>query len=110
MSEFIYPESLVGSSLVIKVLPDLQPLIPFFLENRHQDVLKLRQALLQHDFETIQRLGHRMHGNGSSFGFDAISEWGNQIETAAATQQLPVIEKCLDLLQIYLSRIKIVYE
>ena len=63
--------------------PRLAARIPGFLHNRRQDVLTMRDALAQGDFETIERLGHGMSGIGASYGFQAITDIGAGIEEAA---------------------------
>ena len=62
---------------------DLQDLIPNFIQRRHDDLEKLREALATGDFETVRVIGHSMKGTGGGYGFDEISEFGAAIEKAA---------------------------
>lgn len=62
----------------VEIDESLKHLIPGFLENRRKDIEKIRLALGQAEFPTIQTLGHRMKGDG-----------GGTDSTASATSELP---------------------
>jgi hypothetical protein len=57
----------------------------------------------------IQSLGHRMKGSGGSYGFDEISEIGEDLECAAQVPDADVIISAVDRLRSYLSRITVTY-
>ena len=46
----------------VRVDPELQALIPNYLENRQKDIQTMRQALERGDYETIRVQGHSMRG------------------------------------------------
>ena len=96
----------------IKVIvdPELQDLIPGFLQNRRLDISRLQGATETDDFETISTLGHRMRGDGGGYGFAMISELGHAIETAAKDKNLREIRRLVDELERYLDRVEVVYE
>jgi HPt (histidine-containing phosphotransfer) domain-containing protein len=92
-----------GSGRVIARSPAATALLPRFLEHRRRDVVTLRAALADGDFETIRRLGHNMAGNGTSYGFPAMSTIGRHLEaeagagnSAAVRGQLASLEACLE--------------
>ncbi len=58
--------------------------VPAFLLNRRHDVVSMLKALARGDFETVERLGHGMKGPGASFGFQAITDIGTELELEAA--------------------------
>ena len=96
----------------IKVLvdPELQDLIPGFLQNRRLDISKLQGATETDDFETIGTLGHRMRGDGGGYGFAMISELGHAIESAAKDKDLFEVRRRVEELERYLDRVEVVYE
>jgi HPt (histidine-containing phosphotransfer) domain-containing protein len=94
----------------IAIDEDLAELIPGFLENRRKDVAAISPALEKSDYETVQRIGHDMKGVGGSYGFEAITDLGAALETAARRQDGSEIRKQTDALRSYLDRIDIVYE
>ena len=61
------------------------------------------------DYGTICKLGHDMKGIGSSCGFDAVTELGDELEKAAKAKASEVIGKTLDRLSCYLKRVEVVF-
>src|SRR5688572_16792011 len=94
--------------IVVRVDPDLHELVPEFLRNRHDDVKVLRDALVAADWETIRRLGHRMSGSGGGYGFDAITDLGQRLETAARARDESDVRQSTDDLAAYLERVIVV--
>ncbi|MEA2624148.1 MAG: hypothetical protein QOD06_193 [Candidatus Binatota bacterium] len=99
-----------GARIVIKVDPELQDLIPGFLENRRNDLKAIRTALDQGDFDTIRYLGHGMKGMGGGYGFEQITHIGGSLERAAIGKQSQIIERDAEQLSSYLDRIEVVFE
>ena len=62
---------------------ELLPLVGGFLRGRLAEITVLREALRRHDFETVKLLGHRLKGNGASFGFPLLSDMGADLEASA---------------------------
>lgn len=87
--------------------PDTAPLVPAFLDNRRQDIHQMRQLLEHGDFARIQSVGHKMKGTGRSYGFTAISRIGADIERAGREQDAPALERLINDLNSFLSRVKI---
>src|SRR5688572_827132 len=94
--------------IVVRVDPDLHELVPDFLRNRRDDVKVLRDALAAADWETIRRLGHRMTGSGGGYGFDAVSELGQRLETAGRAHDERDARQSTDALAEYLARVVVV--
>ena len=74
------------SAITVHIDPDLEDIVPGFLENRRRDVQTLETALHQNDLKTIHVIGHRMKGDGGGYGFDAISMLGAALEQAATRE------------------------
>jgi HPt (histidine-containing phosphotransfer) domain-containing protein len=94
----------------VSIDPDLQDLIPGFLQNRRHDVQTLQKALAVGDFETIRMLGHRMRGDGGGYGFPMISDIGHTMEKATLEKNAQEVIACVQALVTYLDRIEVVYE
>lgn len=99
-----------SEKFVVRVDPDLEELIPEYLENRHKDVETITQLLKDEDFENIRILGHSMKGSGGGYGFDRISEIGKSIEDAAKAKGRGTIKNCVDELSSYINRVEVSYE
>ncbi len=95
--------------IVVIADPDLEDLIPGFLENRRQDLARLAAALQRGEYETIRNLGHAMKGFGKSYGFADITEIGSRIERAALEKAAVRIAQAVDELAGYLGRVHVVY-
>jgi len=94
----------------VVVAKDLEDLIPVFLKNRHKEVDTLRVALASADFEQLRQLGHRMKGVGNSYGFDAVSAIGKQIEDGARSGDRASLEASIAGYAEYLAKVEIAYE
>ena len=99
-----------GKNIVVEVDPELEELIPKYLENRHRDVQSIVDARERGDFEAIRLLVHSMKGSGGGYGFDAITDIGQSMEQAAKAGNREEISKWAQQLQVYLDHVEVVYE
>ncbi len=99
----------LGSAKPIRVaVPDyVYPLIPTFLGNRRADIATIRAALTRQDYGTIRLLGHRMKGDGGSYGLDRITEIGADLETAAMVPDLAAMHRSLEDLEDFVARLEV---
>ena len=98
------------SKFVVPVDPDLSDLIPGFLARKRQDAEAIRAAADAQDYATLSSLGHKIKGEGGSYGLDGISTIGEQVELAAKQQDLQAIRQLADNLIDYLDSVEIVFE
>lgn len=95
-------------AIVVRIDPLLADLIPGFLQNRREDVLTMRAALDEGDFESVRRLGHGMRGSGGGYGFQAITDIGLALEMAAERSDSAAAQKWLGELASYLDRVEVI--
>ena len=100
----------MANKIIIHADPDVQELIPHFLENRRKDANDMRESLEAKDYEMIRRLGHSMKGAGGGYGFDEISVIGARLEEYAKTQNTEEIGRMIAELAHYLDRVEVLYE
>ena len=93
-------------STEFQVDDDIAELVPLFLENRHEDLVAIEDALARGDLALVTRLGHSMKGSGISYGFPEISEIGAQIEHAAGAGDEPTVRRLVAQLQERVHRIE----
>ncbi len=86
---------------------ELLDLIPGYLKRRDLEIADLNMFLQNKDFESIEKVGHKLKGNGSSFGFDLISQLGELIMIAAHNKNAVEVKKLIDELQNEVSHIKV---
>jgi HPt (histidine-containing phosphotransfer) domain-containing protein len=94
----------------IRVDPDLQDLIPDYLENRGKDLLVYQQALEKDDFDSIAVLSHSMRGSGGGYGFNDLSNIGRAIEKAAKNRDKESIHQSIIELTDFLEKLEVVYD
>ena len=70
----------------------------------------IHEALKEGDYGTIRVIGHGMKGSGGGYGFDAITEMGGIIESAAKNKDVAEIQKQVKDLSTYLESVEIVYD
>lgn len=95
--------------IIVEIDPELEDIIPQFMENTRKDISTIADALSENDGDTIRRIGHSMKSYGSGYGFDEISKTGKAIEEAALTNNLPAVKECVNALTIYLDEVVVVY-
>lgn len=98
------------AALIVYLDPDLEEIVPGFLDNRRKDVQILTTCLENGQLDTIRLLGHRMKGDGGGYGFHAISTIGHDLEQAALRRDLATIRERTTNLAQFLSRVRIVYK
>jgi HPt (histidine-containing phosphotransfer) domain-containing protein len=96
--------------VIVNVDPDLEAIVPGFLENRRKDTAALEAALLQNDMKTVRLLGHRMKGDGGGYGFQDISTIGDALEQAAIRGDRAVIQRQTAALADFLARVDVRYQ
>ena len=101
---------MTDAKITVKVDPDLEELIPGFLENRRKDIVGLRDAVARGDVKSLQSTGHSLKGVGGGYGFDGLSEIGAKIEAAAKTGDVNAIGPLVESLADYMDRVEVVFE
>ncbi len=94
--------------IIIHIDPDIEELVPRFLENRHEDIKSISRALEAGDFDTIRILGTSMKGSGAGFGFEKITDLGGKISIAASDCNTNKIRELIEELSFYLERVAVV--
>jgi histidine phosphotransfer protein HptB len=97
-------------NIIVVIDPDLEELIPGFLENRFKDIQNLKTASATNDFETLRSIGHSLKGVGGGYGFTGITVIGADIEISAKSSDIKKINECITALEEYLDKIEIRFE
>lgn len=90
--------------------PAIEELIPFFIENRKQDLVKLGKAIEEKDFASILILGHSLKGTGGSYGFHFVSKIGAELENAATAKNSLLLAELMAQLSDYLEKVNVRFE
>lgn len=93
----------------VQVDRDLEDLIPGFLENRRQDVVKLKAATAHGEWETVRIIGHTLKGIGGGYGFDRITELGQLLERAAKGENSQEALTVVSEFETYIDSVEIMF-
>jgi len=96
--------------IIVNIDPDLEELIPGFLENRIKDIQILEKAAGQQDFAALKSVGHSLKGVGGGYGFARITELGAGIEASAKENDMERINQLISDLAEYLQRIEVKFQ
>ncbi len=96
------------AEIVVTVDPDIGDLIPGFLARKRADAGNLIAALERGDHEAVRRVGHKLKGEGASFGFVPVTEFGAALERSAAARDLSGARQAALALKDYLERVRVV--
>jgi HPt (histidine-containing phosphotransfer) domain-containing protein len=97
------------SRVTVYIDPDLEAIVPQFLENRRKDSAALTSAIQGNDLKTVRLLGHRMKGDGGGYGFHEISRIGDVLEQAALREDREVMKQQAAALARFLAQVQVVY-
>jgi HPt (histidine-containing phosphotransfer) domain-containing protein len=102
------PEWKKLARVTVEVEPDLIELIPAFLTRKRADLQTLKDALEKGDLSAVGALGHRIKGEGGSFGFDVMTEIGAALEAAGKKGDRESAGQLISDLSQYLEKIDVV--
>jgi len=98
-----------GQPIVVQIDKDLSDLVPGFLTRKREDARAILAAVEHGDLEAIARLGHKMKGEGGSYGLDAITDIGRNLEQAGKESDFDAARRLGRDLMDFLERIEVVY-
>lgn len=71
-----------------------------YLNRRVEDIQDLKISFAQSDYEKMIEVGHKLKGNGRTFGYPEITQLGEEIEQAADSKDKIKLIKCIDSFEI----------
>ena len=95
--------------IVVRVEPELEELIPGFLQHRRDDAAAILAALEGRNFNAIRVAGHTLKGIGGGYGFDEITTIGEALERAGAAGEPETVRRCVGRLWEFLDRVQVVF-
>jgi two-component system, sensor histidine kinase and response regulator len=98
-----------GSLVRVVAKEGLEDLIPEYLANCTKSILELAEAVAKKDLETARAIGHGMKGCGAGYGFAAITDFGRDIEHAAAGNDEAAVAEQISKLGTYLAKLEVIY-
>ena len=94
---------------LIQVEDGMEDVVPGYLAKRRAEVPVYTEAVTRNDFDSIQRLAHKMRGTGAGYGFPVLTELGHVMEKAAMAQDAARIRESINQFALYLDSIDLKY-
>ena len=98
-----------GNQYAVEIDGDLEDIIGAFLENKRADVNTMAEAVAGPNFDILQKLGHKLKGTFSMYGFVYLGQLCSGIEAAAIAKDIRTIERNLELLTDFMAKMTISY-
>jgi CheY-like chemotaxis protein len=95
-----------SSPEVVHIDQSIKDLVPGYLKHRKNDIQKMKDALKESDFSTIESIAHKIKGSGESYGFKKAGQIGKEIEKSAQEENLEKIDRLLEEFESYLDNIQ----
>lgn len=99
----------MSDKIIVEIDEFLQEIIPGFLENRVKEQEDLKSAISEGNFAEIQVIGHKLSGNGGSYGFDQLSELGGKLEESAKNENIEDVKVIVDEIHNYVTNVEVKY-
>lgn len=96
-----------GETTIVRLDADLVNLARAYLSKRAKEPDVIGTALQQRDFETIQRIGHNLHGSGQMFGFGELTRIGAELQRAVVARDGAGIMRLKHRMAEFVSRVKV---
>lgn len=96
--------------IIVKIDPEIQELIPKFLQRMNEKLKSLEEASAQSDFLTMAGFAHRIKGSAKGYGFLKLTDLAAQLEECAEKQQADETKALIQGMADFLERVEIVYE
>ena len=93
--------------IVVEVQGYLADLVPNFIKNRETDVGQLIVALTDSDYAVIRHIAHDMKGVGAGYGFQYITDLGEEISSAAKQEDAHKVKQLIEQYKNYLSCLEV---
>lgn len=94
---------------VVRVDPDIEDLVPAYLENRANEHVLFTRFVDMADFEKIQNLAHKIRGTAGAYGFKELSVIAATVESLAKQKDVEKIRFELDHFKQYLESIELTH-
>ncbi len=96
-----------AAKVKVKIDPDLQEIVPGYIQKRINEIPALKNALLALDFSALETLGHRLKGSGGGYGLNELGKLGAELEAGAKTKSVAKIAATINAIEEYLNNLEV---
>lgn len=94
--------------LEVRPDPDIQDLVPSFVENRHRELAEMLVAASQNDYNLLRRSAHTWKGICRPYGFVHLETLSKLLEKAAEAEDRASVDRMLMAIKFHLERVRII--
>ncbi len=94
-----------SKSPLVRIAPELAPLMPLFFAQCREDAAILADALAREDFPAVCRRAHSIKGAALNFGFEALAAMTFDIETSCEAFDVRAAADCAAQMAKYLEEV-----
>ncbi len=76
-----------------------------YLDRRIVEIVDCERALKSKEYGSLIKMGHQLKGNGTTFGYPALSELGKKLENAATNSDHQLMIKILAEISSFIKKI-----
>ena len=105
IKKYEIPEQL--NNRLLKTNPAVRKIVDKFILLLKDKLLVVDDAILNSDFETIQKFAYWIKASGGSVGFDAFTEPARDLESQAKEGKMELIKDTIQVIKLLLSRVKL---
>jgi HPt (histidine-containing phosphotransfer) domain-containing protein len=62
-----------------------------YVQRRYEDLVACKNAIATKDYSLIENIGHKMKGNGLTFGYPELADIGKEMENAALKKDFDLV-------------------
>jgi HPt (histidine-containing phosphotransfer) domain-containing protein len=84
-------------------------LIPFFLENRRNELAEMENALTEKNFSALAKLGHKLYGCVTTYGFNSLGKLAKDLEAGALSADEQYVKKAVGDIRHYLKDVQVTF-
>lgn len=95
---------------VVRPDPDLEDLIPSFMENRRNELSDIESALGRGDFDFIRRTAHTWKGICRPYGFIHLETLSRSLEKSGEAESREEVSGIAAEIRHYLQNVRVVYD
>ena len=67
-----------------------------YIEHRKRDFKECLKSLKRHQYDKIEKVGHQLKGNGTTFGHPDLSSIGEKLQEGAKVKNTEILEKSME--------------
>lgn len=95
--------------IYVEIDEELEDIVPGFLENRRNDIVKLLSFYEERNYEELERIGHKVSGSAGGYGFHELGKIAKSIEVNAPKSNDDTLGQLISEFKSYVENLEIKY-